>query len=213
MSFPKIASILNGMFPDAHCELFHKTPYQLLVSVVLSAQTTDKKVNECMTPLYKKGFTPQIAVKMGPGSILKQIKSIGLAPTKSKNVYNLSNILIEEFRGKVPRYREDLESLPGVGRKTANVVLAEIYGEPTLAVDTHVYRVTKRLGLHDESTPAKSEMRLLEIIHKKYLPKVHHQFIFLGRRLCKARKPLCEECKLRSHCAYYKDEFKKGGKP
>ena len=206
MSFHLVAKKLEEMFPDAHCELFHNTPFQLLVSVVLSAQTTDKKVNECMTPLYKKGFTPKGVIKMGQPKFLSHIKSIGLAPTKSKNVIRLSQIILDEHRGEIPKTREGLEALPRVGRKTANVVLAEIFGEPTLAVDTHVFRVTARLGLHQESTPAKCEFALLDVIKTKYLPKVNHQFIFLGRRLCKARNPLCEECDLRRYCEFYKEK-------
>lgn len=205
MTVRKIVNRLDKAFPDAHCELFHKTPYQLLVSVVLSAQTTDKKVNECMTPLYRAGFTPQIAVKMGQKKILQHIKSIGLAPTKSKNVIKLSEIVIAQHGEQVPNSREELENLPGVGRKTANVILGEIFGEPTLAVDTHVFRVTRRLGLHDESTPEKSERVLLDKIPPRHLPKVHHQFIFLGRRVCKARNPDCQNCQLQDVCRYYKE--------
>ena len=183
-----------------HTELVYHTPFQLLVSVVLSAQTTDKGVNRCMAPLYDGEFTPRTVVTMGQDEFLKKIRTIGLAPTKAKNVVCLSQIILENHAGEIPRTREDLEALPGVGRKTANVVLAEIYGEPTLAVDTHVFRVTKRLGLHAESTPAKAEQALLGVVDKKFLPAAHHWFIIHGRYVCTARAPKCEACVIRKLC-------------
>ncbi len=186
--------------PDPKCELFYKTPYQLLVSVVLSAQTTDKMVNQVMKPLYEKEFTPLAALELGINGIYEKIKSIGLAPTKSKNIFKLTEILLRNFSGKIPRTREDLESLPGVGRKTANVILGEIYKEPTLAVDTHVLRVSRRLGLHKESDPKKAEEKLLKIVDKSLLPKAHHWFILHGRYTCKARKPNCSSCTLEDIC-------------
>jgi len=196
----KIIRILEKNNPNAHCELIYKTPFQLLVSVVLSAQTTDKSVNKCMAPLYEKEFTPQTVLKLGAEKLLEKIRTIGLAPTKSKNVFKLSQILLEKFDGEIPRTREDLESLPGVGRKTANVILGEIYGEPTLAVDTHVFRVTGRLGLHKEKTPAECESKLLKLIDPKFLPKAHHLFILHGRYTCLARAPKCSECVIAKDC-------------
>jgi len=190
----------NKQNPDPRCELTYNTPYQLLVSVVLSAQTTDKMVNKAMDPVYKKDFTPNIAVELGEKGIYQLIKSIGLANTKAKNVYRLSQIILEKFSGKIPRSRADLESLPGVGRKTANVILGEIYREPTLAVDTHVFRVGKVLGLHQEKEATKAEKKLLELIDPKLLPKAHHWFILHGRYTCKARKPDCENCILSDIC-------------
>lgn len=186
--------------PDPKCELVHNTPFQLLVSVVLSAQTTDKMVNRCMEPIYQKPFTPETVVKWGPEKLLEKIRTIGLAPTKSKNVARLSQILIDKFDSKVPRSREDLESLPGVGRKTANVILGEIYKEPTIAVDTHVFRVGFRLGLHQEKTPEKAELVLLKIIPSRYLPAAHHWLILHGRYTCKAKNPTCGECVLNDIC-------------
>lgn len=197
---------LNTEMPDAHCELTYTTPYQLLVSVVLSAQATDKMVNKVMEPLYSprdkdaEPFTPDTVVGWGEAGILARIRQIGLAPTKAKNVYKLSQILIEDFAGEIPRSREDLEALPGVGRKTANVILGEIYGEPTLAVDTHVYRVGYRLALHREDGPPKAELALLKVIDPQYLPKLHHLFIFLGRYTCKAQKPQCDACVVADLC-------------
>ncbi|MFK7873528.1 MAG: endonuclease III [Oligoflexales bacterium] len=189
--------------PDAKCELYHETPYQLLVSVVLSAQATDKSVNQAMEPLYYEGFTPQDVLEMGQVRFLDKIKTIGLAPTKSKNVLKLTKILVDRFRGEVPRTRKDLEALPGVGRKTANVVLGEVFGEPTLAVDTHVFRVSRRLGLHEELKPEKCEQVLLQQLKNSDLPKAHHWFILHGRYTCKARKPMCEECPLNHICPAY----------
>lgn len=199
-SIKTVLGLLRKKFPNAQCELFYETPYHLLTSVVLSAQTTDVSVNKVMTPLYKAGFTPEIMVSWGSENFLKKIKSIGLAPTKSKNVFKLSQILIEKHNSQVPGTREELEALPGVGRKTANVILGELFGQPTLAVDTHVFRVTKRLGWHQEKTPEKCEQALLKIVKPAHLPEAHHLFIHLGRYICKARKPECESCPLESKC-------------
>ncbi|NRA63625.1 MAG: endonuclease III [Pseudobacteriovorax sp.] len=194
---------LKTVMPEPKCELYFETPYQLLVSVVLSAQTTDKMVNRVMTPIYQKAFTPETAVEWGSEKLLQAIRTIGLAPTKAKNVCRLSQILIDNFDSNIPRTREDLEALPGVGRKTANVILGEIYREPTLAVDTHVYRVTMRLGLHRETSPEKSEKELLAVVPKEYLPDAHHWFILLGRYTCKAMSPQCHDCKLTDICPSY----------
>lgn len=157
-------------------------------------------VNKVMTPYYEKGFTPEDVVAMGIEGVLDRIKQIGLAPTKSKNVFNLSKILLEKYDGDIPNNREDLENLPGVGRKTANVILGEIFGEPTLAVDTHVFRVTHRLGLQNEKNPLKAELTLMTLIDLNYLPKLHHLFIMLGRYTCKAIKPQCNLCKVQNIC-------------
>lgn len=186
--------------PDPKCELFYNTPYQLLVSVVLSAQTTDKMVNQVMKSLYEKEFTPTSVLKLGIDGIYEKIRSIGLAPTKSKNIFKLTEIILKDFSGEVPRTRQDLEDLPGVGRKTANVILGEIYKEPTLAVDTHVLRVSRRLGFHKEKDPKKAEEKLLKIVNKSLLPKAHHWFILHGRYTCKARKPNCSSCILEDIC-------------
>lgn len=192
--------LLKEVDPNPKCELYHKSDYQLLVSVVLSAQTTDKMVNRCMEPLYKKGFTPQTVQKWGQEKLLSKIKSIGLAPTKSRNIIKLTDIILTKHRGKVPNTREELEALPGVGKKTASVILGEVFHHPTLAVDTHVYRVTKRLGLHLEANADKAEKALLDIVPESYRPKAHHWFILLGRYTCKAQKPLCGECHINEIC-------------
>ncbi len=194
---------LKKQMPEPRCELYYLTPFQLLVSVVLSAQTTDKMVNRVMTPLYDDGFTVDTVLKMGVTKFREEIRTIGLAPTKAKNVLGLSKILQEQYAGRVPHTRQELEALPGVGRKTANVILGELFQQPTLAVDTHVYRVTMRLGLHRESSVNKAEDQLLQVVDPQYLPAAHHWFILLGRYTCKAINPLCSTCKLIDICPSY----------
>jgi endonuclease III len=186
--------------PDPRCELFYRTPYQLLVAVVLSAQATDKIVNRCMQPLFEAGFSPASALALGEAGILSKIRAIGLAPTKARNIYALTEILLAKHGGEVPDKREDLEALPGVGRKTANVVLGEIFRQPTLAVDTHVFRVTTRLGFHQEKSPEKCEAVLLSLVPTSKLPRAHHWFILHGRYVCKAQRPDCGNCTLRAVC-------------
>lgn len=199
----KVIKKLETENPNPHCELYYKTHYQLLVSVVLSAQTTDKMVNRCMMPIYDKGFTPQTVQKWGEKKLLSVIRPIGLAPTKSKNILKLTQILIEKYSGQVPDNREALQALPGVGRKTANVILGELFNLPTLAVDTHVFRTTNRLGLHSEKTPDKAEKALLDVINKRFLPKAHHLFVLHGRYICKSRSPECDNCILSSLCPFF----------
>lgn len=194
---------LNEVNPDPRCELTYHSPFQLLVSVVLSAQTTDKSVNKVMEPLYTQEFTPKKVISLGVDGFLSKIRSIGLAPTKSKNVLRLSEILLEKHKGEVPSTRDELEALPGVGRKTANVILGEIFREPTLAVDTHVFRVSARLGLQNENSAEKAELELLKVVDRSLLPAGHHHFILHGRYTCKAKSPLCDECVLKDICPSY----------
>lgn len=198
--YTQIARRFRKLSPQPRCELYYETAYQLLVSVVLSAQTTDKMVNRCMEPLYKDGFSPDTVLSLGAEGLLPYIRSIGLAPTKSKNVYRLTQELQAHHEGKVPGDREALEALPGVGRKTANVVLGEIFSQPTLAVDTHVFRVGLRLGLHTADTPHKAEKELLELVPASDLPMAHHWLILHGRYTCKAQKPACETCLFEDIC-------------
>lgn len=196
----KVLERLAAARPDARCELYYETPFQLLVSVVLSAQATDKSVNKAMEPLHRAGLNPSSVLAMGEAAFLDKIRSIGLAPTKARNVMKLAQIVVEKFQGDIPNRREDLESLPGVGRKTANVILGEIWRLPTLAVDTHVFRVTQRLGWHNEKTPEKSEHVLLTLIPKTSLPMAHHWLILHGRYICTAKKPQCEACPINDLC-------------
>ncbi len=191
---------LRLSIPDARCELYYLTPFQLLVSVVLSAKNTDKMVNRVMQPLYDAGFGPENVLEWGEAGFLERIRSIGLAPTKAKNVHKLSQIIQDRYPGSVPKTREELEELPGVGRKTANVILGELFNEPTLAVDTHVFRVSKRLGLQDASTPEKAERQLLAIIDPSFLPGAHHYLLLHGRYVCKAISPACATCVLNELC-------------
>lgn len=196
----KFMRIMRTINPDPKCELYYKTHFQLLVSVILSAQTTDKMVNLCMEPLYRQGFTPDDVLIMGEDGLLEKIRRIGLAPTKAKNVFRTAAILKKVHKGRVPKTRAELEALPGVGRKTANVVLGELFQEPTLAVDTHVFRVTSRLGLHKETSPEKCEQALHQVVPPRYLPKGHHWFILHGRYVCTAKAPQCHSCPVRSFC-------------
>ena len=153
-----------------------------------------------MQPLYEAGFTPETVLGLGADGLLAKIRTIGLAPTKARNVSRLTKILVDTHAGQVPRSREELEALPGVGRKTANVVLAEIWREPVLAVDTHVFRVTARLGLQSEASPEKAELELMKVIPREWLPDAHHWFILHGRYTCKAMRPECGTCVLRELC-------------
>ena len=187
---------------NPRCELYYETPYQLLISVVLSAQTTDKRVNACMRDLYEKGFGPKDVIALGEAGLVKYIRSIGLAEAKSRYLYELTGILRGSYGGKIPATRDELMALPGVGRKTANVVCGELYRQATLGVDTHVLRVTQRLHWHRESTPLKAEKALLAIIPKEYLPRAHHWLVLHGRYTCKARKPDCANCILKDLCPY-----------
>ena len=191
------------MWPNAHCELEHYNDFQLLIAVVMSAQATDKSVNKAMNPILEKNktFSHKDLLDMGEQNFLQCIRSIGLAPTKAKNCYKISQILEEKHGGKVPLNRDDLEALPGVGRKTANVVLNVLCQLPTMPVDTHVERVSKRLGLVALSANVlKVEETLLKTIPKEYAVKAHHLLIFHGRYHCLARKPQCETCPVEKLC-------------
>ncbi|MBF0441801.1 MAG: endonuclease III [Oligoflexales bacterium] len=205
----EIISILMKSIENPVCELNYTTDFQLLVSVILSAQATDVAVNRCMTQIYSEGFTPETVISWGEEKLRSKIKTIGLSRTKAKNIHRMSQILVDKYGGNIPRGREDLMSLPGVGRKTANVVLGELYGEKTLAVDTHVFRVTGRLGLQKEKDPIKAEAQLIKIIDEKYLPVAHHLLVLFGRYTCKAVKPRCGECELNKICNFFKSLLKK----
>jgi endonuclease III len=183
-------------------ELEYVSPYTLLVAVVLSAQATDVSVNKATEPLFKIADTPQKMVALGEAKLKTFIKTIGLFNTKAKNVIALSHTLIEKYGGAVPHDREALEALPGVGRKTANVVLNVAFGEPTIAVDTHIFRVGNRTGLARGKTPRAVEDKLVKVVPKKYMLHAHHWLILHGRYICVARKPKCPECPVRKVCEY-----------
>jgi len=188
--------------PEPKGELEHLNPYTLLVAVVLSAQATDVGVNRATKDLFPVVDTPEKMVALGEAGLKRYIKTIGLFNTKAKNVIALSRILVEKYQGEVPQNREILESLPGVGRKTANVVLNIAFGEPTLAVDTHVFRVANRTGIARGKTPREVEDRLMKAVPKKYLRHAHHWLILHGRYVCVARKPKCPECVIREFCEF-----------
>lgn len=191
-----------AMEPDPKGELAYTNPFTLLVAVVLSAQATDAGVNKATPALFKLADTPEKMVALGVAGIEERIKTIGLFRTKAKNVFALSQQLIEKFDSKVPEDRESLETLAGVGRKTANVVLNTAFGQPTIAVDTHLFRVANRTGLAPGKTPLEVEKGLLKVVPKEYLLHAHHWLILHGRYVCKARKPECWRCIIREWCRY-----------
>ena len=188
--------------PEPKSELEYVNPYTLLVAVVLSAQMTDAGVNKATAPLFKKVKTPKAMVALGEEELKTYIKSINLLNNKAKNVVALSKILVEKFGGEVPEDRDALQSLPGVGRKTANVVLNVAFGQPTMAVDTHVFRVANRTGLAAGKTPDEVEEKLLKVVPEKWMRHAHHWLILHGRYVCKAKKPDCPNCHLRDLCAF-----------
>ena len=193
---------LAAAVPEPKGELNHADPYTLLVAVALSAQATDVSVNKATGPLFKVADTPEKMLALGEAKLRDYIKTIGLYNNKAKNVIALSRILREEHGGEVPRDRETLESLPGVGRKTANVVLNMAFGEPTIAVDTHIFRVGNRTGLAPGKTPLAVELKLEEVVPEARKPHAHHWLILHGRYVCKARKPDCPECLVSDLCAF-----------
>jgi len=192
----------KGQNPNPQTELIAPNPYCLLVSVVLSAQATDKSVNNATRELYKKVRTPQAMVALGKENLISYIKSIGLFRTKAEHVIGLSEKLVADFGGKLPRTREELMSLPGVGRKTANVVLNVVYGEPTMPVDTHLLRICPKIGLAKGTTPLEVEESLLKRIPPEYMNHAHHWLILHGRYVCTARAPKCDQCLLNDVCCH-----------
>lgn len=193
---------LAAQDPEPRTELEYKNPYTLLVAVVLSAQATDVGVNKATKALFKVADTPTKMVVLGEARLRNYIRTIGLFNNKAKNVIALSRQLIEEYNCELPNDRQTLETLPGVGRKTANVVLNNMFNQPTIAVDTHVFRVSNRTGLAGGKTPLAVELGLEKAVPDKWKLHAHHWLIFLGRYVCKARKPECPICTVRDICAY-----------
>ena len=193
---------LARTMPDPKSELDHSTPYELLVAVILSAQATDKSVNVATRHLFPVANTPRKMAALGEEKLAEYIKTIGLYRGKAKNVVAMSKILLEEHRGEVPRTREALEKLPGVGRKTANVVLNVAFGEPTIAVDTHVFRVSNRTGLAPGRDPLEVEEKLHKVVPPRYVQNAHHYLILHGRYTCVAKKPLCGKCPVFEQCGF-----------
>lgn len=198
-----IVDTLNQMFPDAKAELDYKNNYELIIAVVLSAQTTDIGVNRVTPSLFESYPSTKELSKATQTEVEEHIKSIGLFRNKAKNIINLAKIIENEYGGKIPGTRKDLESLPGVGRKTANVVLANAFGVPALAVDTHVHRVSKRLGIAKEGdNTLVTEKKLMKTFKKETWIKLHHQLIFFGRYHCLARNPKCGSCPFYDICKF-----------
>ncbi|MBY0341671.1 MAG: endonuclease III [Rhodocyclaceae bacterium] len=193
---------LAKSIPKPETELEYETPYQLLVAVVLSAQATDKGVNIATRPLFKKAPTPEKMVKLGLDGITEAVKTIGLFRTKAKNVLALSELLIEHHNSEVPNDREALEALPGVGRKTANVILNTIFGEPTIAVDTHIFRFANRTKIAPGKDVRAVEDKLVKVVPKDFIIDAHHLMILHGRYVCKARTPECFRCVINDLCEF-----------
>lgn len=198
---------LRDANPAPTTELQYTSPFELLVAVILSAQATDKGVNKATAQLFPVANTPQAILKLGEAGLREYIKTINFCNTKAANIIKMCAILVEQHHGEVPTTRTELEKLPGVGRKTANVVLCTAFGESTMAVDTHVFRVANRTGLAPGKTPRQVEDKLLKFVPQEYLKDAHHWLILHGRYVCLARKPRCGQCIIRDLCEYrYKDE-------
>lgn len=201
----KILDELEKLYPDATCELNYGTAFELLIATILSAQCTDVRVNKVTSELFKKYNTARDFANLSIEEISKEIKSCGLYKSKSQKIKDTSEQLCELYDGEVPDSLEKLVKLPGVGRKTAGVVLSNAFNQPAIAVDTHVFRVTNRIGIVDEPNPQKTEFALMEAIPKERWSHSHHVLIFHGRRMCKARNPECGDCPIKEECNYYKE--------
>jgi len=203
----KVFELLSKREPDPRTELNFQDPYTLLVAVALSAQATDVSVNKATGPLFQRANTPEKMVALGVEGVKSYIKTIGLFNTKAENVIKLSRMLIDNHNSIVPEDRAALEALPGVGRKTANVVLNEAFGHPTIAVDTHIFRVGNRTGMAPGKTPDAVEKELLRRVPKRFQKGAHHWLILHGRYVCKARKPECSNCAISEYCLYRDKQF------
>jgi endonuclease-3 len=193
---------LSEAIPEPKTELTHTSTFELLIAVILSAQATDKGVNIATAKLFPVANTPQAIVDLGLEGLEGYIKTIGLYRSKAKNVLATCRMLVEQFNSEVPRTREALESLPGVGRKTANVILNTAFGEATIAVDTHIFRLGNRIGLAPGKTPLEVEKKLLKTVPREYMQDAHHLLILHGRYVCVARKPKCAACVIYDQCEY-----------
>ncbi len=200
----KVLDILLELYPDARAELDFTNPFELLIATILSAQCTDVQVNKTTAKLFRDYKTPQEYLTMTQEELGRKIYSCGFYKTKSKNILETCRILIAEHNSQVPDTIEELIKLPGVGKKTANVVVSNAFGVPAIAVDTHVFRVSNRIGLADSKNVEATEVDLMNNIDRDMWTKAHHLIIFHGRRICKARKPLCEKCPVDTYCFYYR---------
>ena len=202
-----IYSTLRALDPEPTTELDYRSPFELLISVILSAQATDISVNKATEKLYPVANTPAAIYELGVDGLTPYIRTIGLFNSKAENIIKTCRILLDEHGGDVPRTREALEALPGVGRKTANVILNTAFGEPTIAVDTHIFRVANRTGIATGKTPLEVEKRLVKLTPEEFRKDAHHWLILHGRYICKARKPLCGECPIIEWCEYRRKEL------
>lgn len=198
----EIFARLSSLNPHPTTELLYTTPFELLIAVVLSAQSTDKGVNIATRKLYPVANTPEQILKLGLDGLKQYVKTIGLYNSKAKHIMETCQLLVEQYQSIVPNTREELEKLPGVGRKTANVILNTAFGHPTMAVDTHIFRVSNRTGLAPGKNVLEVEQKLLKYIDKQFLHNAHHWLILHGRYTCMARKPNCPECIIRDLCEY-----------
>ena len=213
MKVDEILAKLTEMFPDAHCELIHRNPFELAVAVVLSAQTTDVSVNKVTPQLFEKFPTPQALASASLEEIESCIRRIGLYHNKAKSIQGLARGVVEQFDGVMPQTMEELMSLPGVGRKSANVIMSVCFGMPAIAVDTHVERVSKRLRLAaPKDTVLEVEKKLMRKLPKSEWSHAHHLFIFFGRYFCKAKNPQCQDCPFTSFCREYQAQQKQAEK-
>jgi endonuclease III len=194
---------LEQAYPDAECALHYTTPFDLLIATMLSAQCTDVRVNMVTEPLFQKYRTPEDYAAITPEILQEDIASLGLFRAKSENIIATARMLLQKFGGEVPKTQEELVLLPGVGRKTANVVLSNAYGIPALAVDTHVQRVANRVGIANSTTPEMTERQICERVPKNLWNRTHHWLIFHGRQVCSARNPKCDDCPISEFCQFY----------
>lgn len=201
-NYTTIMKKLEEMYPEAHCELNFRNPFELLIATILSAQSTDRQVNKVTQPLFEHFPTPFDFLRLSEEGLAQYIRGLGLFRNKSKNILKTCHILVNQYDGHVPQSREELEQLPGVGRKTANVVLSNAFAIPALAVDTHVYRVANRLCLAKSKNVLETERQLLSVVPESKWIDMHHQLIWHGRRLCHARNPKCSKCALQEECNF-----------
>lgn len=203
MEVNEILDILTELYPQAACALEHRNAFELLIATILSAQCTDVRVNQITQRLFAVAATPEEMLAQGVEGVKALIHGCGLHNNKAANIIATCQVLVEQYGGEVPGNREDLEALPGVGRKTANVVLSNAFNIPAIAVDTHVFRVANRIGLSKAANPRKTEEQLMAAIPRQRWSHAHHLLIFHGRNLCKARKPQCEQCPLAPNCTFF----------
>ena len=204
MNIKKLIDKIQEEYPDPKCELAFNSPFQLLVAVVLSAQCTDKRVNQVTEQMFKKYSTPKDFADIDIEILESEIKPCGFYHNKAKAIKSLSQDIVNKFDGKLPTTKEELKTLAGVGEKTANVVVSMAYGTPAIAVDTHVFRVSNRLGIANSNTPEKTQAELEKVLPKDFWIRAHYSLVLHGRYVCKAIKPKCEICNFKEFCQYFK---------